>query len=1123
MFQSIASREIARLQRKFVFMQVLQAYNWRNSTGAQITIASDVNDSDMTKRKFASSPPLLLVLALLPVVLHCNNGQAQLRNPSLPSPAYYSGFLDFYSADYGDALKLFERGAGSALKFGPDGRFMDSACYWTMAGECHYHMGNLPEAINYYEQALELLVAHARGDWGTRIQPLPNSITASNSAVQRAAIDWHRSTRSAKVANVPNSFPVFFGRIDAARAFVEGGVFDRPEIRPVDHREIMRCVALAIYRRGQIKGPTNAIDSFTNNLLAGIARLPSETPDIGRWNLLVQGLAEMSAGRFERAVKRIKNGLQFRGNLDHDLTPIGLLALARIAMIKGEPQVASQLAMEAAYSAAVFNQYDLVEESLSLATTIHLAENKSVFAPLPRAIDWAGRNKTRQLHTSLLVQLADCQLESGDAERAAATLKSVQRSFSRTDLGRTVHGARLRYLSAVLAYMDFEDGSENLTRALEQYARHSLWRYQLGLTNNALAAGSITQRQAELVYEQLLVDPDENHWNYQPMAAMNYLTTPHTGSMEQWFEILLVRKNHEKAIEIAERIRRHRFYASLPLSGRLLALRWVASAPENLLTKNAMLHRKAIDGIYPKLRQSVNRIEDIQREIRSMPLKPDPDTPNARKQRDLFVEQLKHSRYQESVFAAMALRRQPADFVFPATVDYARLNKAMGERRVVVSSLKTGSGYHQYVMTQQTRRYLGVIRERDMRRGVSNLYKGLGISDANNAVEATVLQGKEWQAAAAELKGLIFENYSDDQWENFDELVVVPDGILWYVPFEILQTGDQADWENLHESVRIRYLPLISLISSSRLKNDPRTRVAVVAGKLHNKAEPELSAEAFEELTDTLTNATSFSRQFKIPSNLFGSVIDTLLVWADVKFEARAGAYSIQPFQLDGSRNGSSLGSWLSAPWRGPQAIVIPAFSSGAAAGLKSRSSGEEMFLLSCGFLATGAKSILISRWRAGGQSSLDLTRDYVVRIKDHAGADALFDAYAEIRKTDVDFDKEIRIKQGRKKVDSLKAEHPFFWAGNMLVDLESAALRAEDELAGEQADGEEKPNAGENDESAKVDPKTGEKSQTSTDEPMAIESEPAGSDENQEPEESTGSGTKETKEEGSSSKTGNA
>ena len=987
---------------------------------------------------------IFVAFLLLVLFLECDSVVGQ-RNQSLPTAAYYSGFLPFYSADYGEALKLFERGSNSALKFGTEGRFMDSACYWTMAGECHYHMGNLPEAISYYEQALELLLSHARGDWAQRIFDQSDSIKPSSSALQRAAINWHRSTRNAKIANVPNSFPVFFGQIDPARAVFEGGVVDRPEIRPVDHREIMRCVALAIYRRGQIKGVTNTIDPFTSNLISGIARLPDELPTLGKWNLMIKGLSDMSAGKHDRAVAKIKSSLQIRG-MDHDLTPIGLLALAQIAFLSGEDDVAIQLAMETAFCGAVFEQLDIVEEAFSLATKCHLANNKSVPPNLVPAIAWSANRRARKLQTSLIVQLADSQIEAGDKDAAATTLNQTRRSMSRTDLGRSIHAAKIRYLSALLAYTNFDDGGQDLKKSLQQHAPHSLWRYQLALTNNALASGGISQLQAGKVYDFLLGEIGEKHWKYDPIEAMTYLISPHVGSMEQWFEILLARKNHEAAIEIAERIRRHRFYASLPMSGRLLAIRWISTAPEKLLNKNSLLQRKSIDEQYPKLRKSVQRTEEIEREIRAMPLQPAPDSPQVKKQRDLFVEQLKHARYQESVFAALALRRLPADFVFPATTDYSGLSKAVGERQLIVSSIKTGSGYHQYILTQQTRRYLGVVRERDMRRSVAGLYKALGIADVNNAVDATLLQGKEWQAKATELKSLIFKEFHDDQWDNVDELVVVPDGVLWYVPFEILQTGENDKQKNLHESVRIRYLPMISFVTESRMKNNPASRVAVVAGKIHNKGEPELSESAFEDLTDVVTNASKFTRQFKIPSNLFGSVIDTLLIWSDVKFDGRDGAYALEPFQLDRGRNGSTLASWITAPWRGPRNIILPGFSSGAAAGVKSRSSGDEMFLTSCGFLAAGAKSILISRWRAGGQTSLDLSRDFLIRCQKQAPIDALYDSYAAIRDSELDFSKEVRVKQARKKIDSLKAEHPFFWAGNMLVDLQSSDVGAENQ-----------------------------------------------------------------------------
>ena len=59
--------------------------------------------------------------------------------------------------------------------------------------------------------------------------------------------------------------------------------------------------------------------------------------------------------------------------------------------------------------------------------------------------------------------------------------------------------------------------------------------------------------------------------------------------LEHWFEIALNRKEEERAIEISDRIRRHRFFTTLPMGGRLVALRWVLEAPQEAISDRALL------------------------------------------------------------------------------------------------------------------------------------------------------------------------------------------------------------------------------------------------------------------------------------------------------------------------------------------------------------------------------------------------------------------------------------------------------------------------------------------------------------------------------------------------------
>ncbi len=965
------------------------------------------------------------------------NLNAQLRDRSLPSANYYIGFAEFYAADYEDAFQHFTRGANTAYQEGPNRRFLDSACYWTMAGECQYHMGNYANALRYYEEALDLLLSHAKGDWQERVDPKPASIQRSTSAFQQARVNWYSTSRGDAIANIPNSFNMMFGRLDAARAFTEGGVVQPAEIRAVDHAEIMRCAALALHRRYSIKGVTCQIDRFTARLVSGLSSLPTDTPILGKWNQMLIGLAELSAGKANRAATKISGALRFDSGLDHNLTPIGLLALAQITFAAGEVDAAATMALEASSSAAVFNQFDLIEESLSLGTIIHLSQTSTVYPPLSPAIQWAATNRARQMQASLITRLADCQLESDDVESASRTLSQTRRAMSGTDLGKSTLAARIRYLTAAIEFMNGRDGYPELQRALSDFQQGSRWLFQLGIVDAALASGSISQRQAELVYEQLLIDPSDTEWKLFPMESMAYLTSPHVASMEAWFEILVGRKNHDQAIEVGERIRRHRFFSSLPMAGRMLALRWVLTAPEDQLTANAKNQRTAILNRYPQIGKSTQQIADLAAELRRLPLNPPQKSADQKKQQQLFVEQLNHAKYLESTFAGLALRRYPADLVFPPAADFSDISKGLRDKLVIISALQTSSGYHLYALTQQTRRYLGVVRARDLTKAVAELYKEMGMTDANNGVDAATLSATDWKQPAANLKQLIFQEYQDDQWDKYDELVVVPDGLLWYVPFEILQTGDsEDDWKNLLEHVRIRYLPVVALASHSNWQTPPDLRMAVVTGKVHPKATPELASRSLESLKDQITNVVQFDRPVKIPSNLLNTVVDSLVVWSDMPLTPREGVYALLPFQLDKGRVGCTLGGWMTSPWRGPEKVLLPMLSSGVASGLKSRSDGHELFLTSCGLLASGVRSALISRWRVGGENSLTLSREFAIRSRTMSPPEALHQSVAFAREQDLNLENEIRIKPSRKQDETLTAEHPFFWAGNMLVDL---------------------------------------------------------------------------------------
>ena len=94
---------------------------------------------------------------------------------------------------------------------------------------------------------------------------------------------------------------------------------------------------------------------------------------------------------------------------------------------------------------------------------------------------------------------------------------------------------------------------------------------------------------------------------------------------------------------------------------------------------------------------------------------------------------------------------------------------------------------------------------------------------------------------------------------------------------------------------------------------------------------------------------------------------------------------------------------------------------------------GGEVFLTVCGLMSTGTRTVLLSRWRPGGQSSIDLVREFVAQLPHTTAADAWQRSVLLTAGSAIDIEREPRVSL--KQDLGLKATHPFFWSPYMLVD----------------------------------------------------------------------------------------
>jgi tetratricopeptide (TPR) repeat protein len=972
----------------------------------------------------------LCILALF-FCLSTGSVHAQIARSSIPNARYFDGFGSFNEGDFKSAGQMFRQSASGGFN-STEGRWIDSICFHTMIGECYYQMGDLGNAAKQYSSAIELFITHR--DWMLRaqfspIEPEPNP---------KNTVTWGVSQRRTTLGRFPDQFQILQGKSmeENAQAAQKGGVIAPPELHSCYVGEIVRCTALAISRRAEILGPASQHDPLTSQVLAALQRRPGPPNHWSQcWLSLQLGCAYAAANKPQEAASELTSSLQAAGTYDHPLTCLSLLELGKLAFKQGKFDAAQTYFLEATYSAAFFERYDVMEEAFRYGSLTHLISGQQgVYAPLVKA--GLAAKKLKALHASLMISLAEQFSTRGETAAASSALTQARGSLLGNEMMQGQTGARFHYENAKVQFQAGNVGPGNsalaLAMAFQKFGSKRL--FQIGYIDRVVTNGELTERIGDLLYAETLREPTVADWMVEPMETLTVLGTPHPLPYEHWLELALGRKENDKALGIADRIRRHRFLSTLPLGGRLLALRWVLEAPRDSLSPSALLQRQDFSVKYPKYSELSKQAAAIKKEIDDLPLVPDNDA-DRKKQTVLCAELAKVSTAQEVILQQMALRRDPSDLSFPPIAEFKDIQQKLQPGQLVLSYLATSQSVHGFAVSKDNYGHFRVADPARVKSDIVEMLRSLGLHDRNQPLDAKDLKAVEWKVPAAALLGQLTNQMKPEDWSHYKELVVVPDGVLWYLPFEALQLrGKEGSSEPLISLVKVRYSPTVALALPDGRGKKPLARTAVVAGRLMPRDDDIPAAASAAEIVKGLPG-TSVLAKVPAASSILAGTIDRLVVLADVD-DVDKGWYAFAPLQVDRGKPGSTLADWFPLPFASPEQIVLPGFHSAAETSLKRGGTGDEIFLSICGLMSTGSRTILITRWRPAGQTSFDLVREFVQELPRTTATEAWHRAVQLARSTEIDADREPRVKLS--PAESLKAEHPFFWAGYLLVDRES-------------------------------------------------------------------------------------
>lgn len=971
-------------------------------------------------------------------------------NSSIPSVAYFNAIERLYKADYRDAERTFKREIRSSIKIGVANRWLDSIAYYSLLGEVYYHQGRAAEALTQFDQACLMYLQNP--NWMIRIQFQGDPRADTNR--MRRIMPWGKSKRQFTLGRFSGQELIRITEVaqQAVRQGADPRFMGPTPFRKLDAIEINRALALAIRRRNELLGPLGAEDAISRQLVTALSRgttIPNHWSKA--WADLQLGLAQVGVGKPDQAEKYLNRALLVGGQFDHPLTCVAMLELGRLQMEAGNTAAAADLFAEASYSALYYEDLGAIDDAFLLGTMNNLAGSPQGISPaLQPAAIWASQKRYQHLVARMNFCIAEEAIHLGDVKIAQAALVSGKARMRDAATGRL--GNRLRYLDARLQFLqERETAGTALAQAVQEQIGMSSHNLQLQLANQRYDQQQLRARTAMGVYQSLLSDPPAAEWVLRPLESLARLRTPHLLAFDRWLDAVTSRKDMASAVEITDLAKRHRFHSALAWGGRLAALRDTLEKPVNLLSQNARNQRNELLLRYPQYHEAWKSGQQLQRKL-STDWQAGIDATQERELARAWREWERSLERREGMLGQIGLHRSAVDMQFPPILPTASLQKKLEPGQAIAVFHDSPSGILGFLLTADASTSWRCAPKKAFASLLGEFLRDLGNYDGNHEVPIADLLENDWHESGSKLLEALFAGSSLDV-EALDELIVVPDGLVWYVPLAALPVKVDSELVPMITKARVRLAPTIGLAVGNEQPWRRVKRSAIVGFEVMPGDSEEEKAVALASLRKTLENPISFPEDSPAPSPILGAMTDTLVVLDEVELDLGRPLEWI-PISENRSSKQSSLSYWLTLPQFGPQRMILPGARTVAERGGKiskrksgNATPGSELFLSSCGLMSTGAQTILLSSWRVGGDSTLELTREFLQELP-YTNASAAWQRSVQLsRELQLDAESQPRVKASKKEALELTAAHPFFWAGYQLID--AGAPVVEEELDG--------------------------------------------------------------------------
>lgn len=925
-----------------------------------------------------------------------------------PSQQYYIALEIYRTGDMEEAVRAFDNAMRSTRK-DINGRWIDSIPALAMMAECHWQLGDLASVREHLDEAFRIAIRN-RGwlgkiDWQNAMQPgaqvaTPGGLWPEASAVRLVPISDKIMFRSGT--------PLTEGRL------AQGGVIEEPNLRTMDLVEIMRCLAIASYRRRILLGPLAEQEQLATGVVestkypAGL-QLPLAKTLIGA----MRTTEYFSSYDDQRTISVAAQSALFSGGA-HPLTPITTLAHASAVAGSDKPDAAVPLAMNLVHAAAALRQPEMIGEAMQLAAGCANSQQAATIRQAANVVATALQQRSRLATLHCLIAGADASITAGDIDSAANMLAQAKSLSTRRDVLLPRMEAYGAYVAARLAAARGASiGLGKVTaldEALTQMSAFTLNHrsrkrplismpriYQLGLIRQSIG-GSMGGNTSDKLLRAYCDDPPGDVWRRDAVDALACVMVDRSLAHAARINLAASGGYGDKLLQAADLMLAARFNQSLPLGGRIAQVRTIARTDDQLLDPPiAEFRNKAGPGL-----------KQVKADALAM------GEPNA-----IQVESL------EAKACAVALSRLHLPLAMPTTLNEKQPVASLPKRTGLLTFTVVGNQLYATLAADGKVNMWTIAGSGRLPNEISRLLKAIGVGKRGNRLP----EDESWKELAVTLRKHLLPDDTTITTDRFDELIIVPDGPLWYLPFDILPLAD-VDSPLIADRILVRYAATPGLALKPVAMPPISRSIGVSADLFFSPLDPDLNKATVDTVVGVLNDPVRLPDTVDKPTGLLGNLLGHLVVAAPrIPNSQNQLLMSVAPY--DQASPYSTLAAWMRFPAEVPRSVVLIGFRTSIEVG--KMGTGNELFQTVCALNAAGVRSILISRWAVGGESSAIVLRELLQELPFTGMNQSWSRARMLLRRSELDPEAEPLLTQADHDRDGVTGNEPLFWASYMI------------------------------------------------------------------------------------------